>query len=105
MQMLIWIIWFIVIVAVVVTKYYTVSSASKMKMKLNGLHHHLARAEADDKAAKDSLEVASRTLQEQKRKITAHDDLLDNLRQQLKSIIEAQETEREELRKKLSQEE
>ena len=55
--MLFWIIWIIVTVAVLVSKFYTVKEVSKLNRMLNEEEKHLSAAKVEAKVSRSSLEV------------------------------------------------
>ena len=101
-MMLFWIIWIIVTVVVLVSKFYTVKEVSKLNRMLSEEEKHLSAAKVEAKVARSSLEVTRRSLIETHRITAGHEKMLDKLKREVTAIEQEEAFKMQESKEKLS---
>lgn len=84
----IWFIWFLVILAVIASKYYTARAVTEMNLKLSEREKHLTALRAEHKVIQNSLAIATRNLASARRRLEETRGLIERLRPELKELEE-----------------
>lgn len=82
----IWLIWFIVAVGVIATKYYTARAVIEMNRKLAEREKHLSVTRIGGKVTKSNLDIAKRSLAAAQRKTAENKELIEKLKPELKEL-------------------
>jgi hypothetical protein len=89
----IWLIWFLVILAVIASKYYTARAVTEMNLRLSEREKHLAALRSESKVIQNSLAIATRNLAGARRRLEETRGLIERLKPELKELEELEERE------------
>lgn len=89
----IWLIWFIVAIGVIATKYYTARALTHINLKLAEREKYLSNARLESKVIKSNLDIAKRTLTAARRKIEETREGIEKLKPKLKELEELEKRE------------
>lgn len=91
----IWLIWFIVAIGVIATKYYTARTVTHINLKLAEREKYLSNAKLESKVIKSNVDIAKRALAAAKRKIEDTRELIEKAKPELKELEELEQREME----------
>lgn len=91
----IWLIWFIVAIGVIATKYYTARTVTHINLKLAEREKYLSNAKLENKTIKSNLEIAKRALGAARRKIEETIELIEKAKPELTELKELEQREME----------
>lgn len=89
----IWLVWVLVILAVIASKYYTARAVTEMNVRLSERERHLAALRAENKVIQNSLAIATRNLTSARKRTEEVRGLIERLKPELKELEELEERE------------
>jgi len=89
----IWLIWFLVILAVIGSKYYTAKAVTDMNVRLSEREKNLSGLKAENKVIKSSLAIGSRNLVSARKRLEDVREMIERLKPELKALEEIEERE------------